>query len=442
GLDAAKVLPFLASPSPLVQRTAGWIAARRPDWGAALAGYFEQRLRRVPTSSDELARLEGQLRDLARSAAIQGVLAQAAERGGDPAVVALRVMAAAALKEVPAAWLTALTQSLAAESAPLRQQAVATARAFTLPKNPPVVLLAALSRVGRSNAEPAATRLEALSLASRSLGPVEPELFAFLTRSVLPDQPMRDRANAAETLARSALTRDQLLALTATVRSVGALELPRLLGAFDRNADDAIARRLLAAIESAVGRSAFRADTARVTFARCSPELKREAEALVATLHSDAARQNARVAEVAASLTGGDVRRGQELFNSPKAACILCHKIGYGGGLLGPDLTSIGRIRNERELLEAIMYPSATLVRGYEPVTVNLRGGGSHAGILRKDAPDEVVLATGPDSEVRIGRADIAELQQGEISLMPPGMDVIMSAAELADLVAFLKSRN
>ncbi|MFM7750065.1 MAG: dehydrogenase, partial [Opitutaceae bacterium] len=163
---------------------------------------------------------------------------------------------------------------------------------------------------------------------------------------------------------------------------------------------------------------------------------------LVATLHSDAARQNARVAEVAASLTGGDVRRGQELFNSPKAACILCHKIGYGGGLLGPDLTSIGRIRNERELLEAIMYPSATLVRGYEPVTVNLRGGGSHAGILRKDAPDEVVLATGPDSEVRIGRADIAELQQGEISLMPPGMDVIMSAAELADLVAFLKSRN
>lgn len=61
---------------------------------------------------------------------------------------------------------------------------------------------------------------------------------------------------------------------------------------------------------------------------------------------------------------------------------------------------------------------------------------------MRKDAPDEVVLATGPDSEVRIGRADIAELQQGEISLMPPGMDVIMSPAELADLVAFLKSRN
>lgn len=351
-------------------------------------------------------------------------------------------MAASALKEAPAAWLTALTRSLAAESAPLRRQAVATARALTLPKTTPAALLTALTRVGRSSAEPAATRLEALSLASRSLGTVEPELFAFLTRSVLPDRPLRDRANAAETLARSALTRDQLIALTATVRSVGALELPRLLGAFDRNADDAVARRLLAAIESAIGRSAFRADTAKAAFARCSPEVKRESEALVAALHSDAARQNARVAEVATSLAGGDLRRGQELFNGPKGACILCHKIGYGGGLLGPDLTSIGRIRSERELLEAIMYPSATLVRGYEPVTVNLRGGGSHAGIVRKDAPDEVVLATGPDSEVRIGRADIAELQQGEISLMPPGMDVIMSPAELADLVAFLKSRN
>lgn len=442
GLDAAKVLPFLASPDPSIQRTAGWIAARRPDWGAALAGYFEQRLRQIPAPPEDLARLEGQLRDLARSAAIQGVLAQAAERGGDPAVVALRVMASSALKEAPASWLKALTQSLAAEAAPLRRQAVATARALTLPKSTPATLLTALTRVGRSGAEPASTRLEALSLASRSLGAVEPELFTFLTRSVLPDQPLRDRANAAETLARSTLTRDQLIALTATVRSVGALELPRLLGAFDRNADDAVARGLLKSIDAAAGRSAFRADTAKATFARCSPEVKREAEALVAMLHSDAARQNARVAEIASSLPGGDVRRGQELFNGPKAACILCHKIGYGGGLLGPDLSAIGRIRDERELLEAIMYPSATLVRGYEPVTVNLRDGGSHAGIVRKDAADEIVLATGPESEVRLSRANISDVQQGEISLMPPGMDVIMSPAELADLVAFLKSRN
>ncbi len=442
GLDAAAVLPFLGSDSPLVQRTAGWIAARRADWGAALAGFFAQRLRQPPTAEEERKRLEGQLKDLSRAPAIQGVLAEAVQNGGNSGLIALRVMATAGLKEAPASWLAALTVALASREDAVRHQAVATTRALSLPRNAPASLLEAIARVGRATAEPATTRLEALALASRSPGTIEPELFAFITRSVQPDRDLRDRANAAEILARMPMSRGQLLELSDTIRLVGALELPRVLAAFERNADDDVARRLLAAIEASPGRSAFRADTVKTTFARSSPEVKKEAEALVARLHNDAARQNRRVAEVAAALPGGDIRRGQELFNSPKAACILCHKIGYGGGLLGPDLTAIGRIRSERELLEAVMYPSATLVRGYEAVTVNLRGGGSHAGIVRKDAPDELVLATGPDSDVRLSRADVAEIQPGEISLMPPGMDVILSPAELADLVAFLKSRN
>ena len=238
------------------------------------------------------------------------------------------------------------------------------------------------------------------------------------------------------------LNRGQLLELAATVRSLGALELPRVLVAYERNADEEVARRVLAAVGESPGRSAFRADVAKAVFARTPEAVRREAEKLVASLHTDVSRQNARVAEVAAALPGGDVRRGQELFNSPKAACILCHKIGYGGGLLGPDLTAIGKIRGERELLESIMYPSAALVRGYEPVNVVLRGGSSETGILRKESADELVLATGPDSEVKVSRADVTDVKEGAVSLMPPGMDVILSPAELADLVAFLRSRN
>ena len=86
------------------------------------------------------------------------------------------------------------------------------------------------------------------------------------------------------------------------------------------------------------------------------------------------------------------------------------------------------------------MYPSAALVRGYEPVNVVLRGGGSETGILRKESADELVLATGPDSEVKVSRADVIDVREGAVSLMPPGMDVILSPAELADLVAFLAS--
>ena len=38
--------------------------------------------------------------------------------------------------------------------------------------------------------------------------------------------------------------------------------------------------------------------------------------------------------------------------------CASCHKIGYVGGLVGPDLTKIGGIRTERDLLQAAMRDS------------------------------------------------------------------------------------
>ena len=91
---------------------------------------------------------------------------------------------------------------------------------------------------------------------------------------------------------------------------------------------------------------------------------------------------------------------------------------------------------------KAVVYPSATLVRGYEPMFVATKSGATHSGILREDAADEVVLATGPDTEQRIARAEIAGIEPGSPSFMPPGMAVVLAKQELADLVAFLKSRQ
>ena len=53
------------------------------------------------------------------------------------------------------------------------------------------------------------------------------------------------------------------------------------------------------------------------------------------------------------------------MFNSAKTNCIACHKVGYVGGTAGPDLTRIGGVRSERDLLEAVLYPSASFVRSW-----------------------------------------------------------------------------
>src|SRR5262249_25866721 len=104
------------------------------------------------------------------------------------------------------------------------------------------------------------------------------------------------------------------------------------------------------------------------------------------------------------------------------------------------DLTRIGQLRTERDLLESIVFPSASFVRSYEPVLVATKDGKVHNGVIRKDAPDEVVLATGADQFVRIAREDIEEMQPGKVSIMPAGLDQQLTPRELADLVAFLKA--
>ena len=86
------------------------------------------------------------------------------------------------------------------------------------------------------------------------------------------------------------------------------------------------------------------------------------------------------------------------------------------------------------------MFPNASFARGFEAVTVRTRTGATHGGVLRTDAPDEVVLGTVAGPDTRIPRSDIAEIEPGTISLMPPGYGELLTRQELADLLAFLKA--
>jgi hypothetical protein len=60
--------------------------------------------------------------------------------------------------------------------------------------------------------------------------------------------------------------------------------------------------------------------------------------------------------------------------------------------------------------------------------------------VLRNEAIDEIVLADAAGEETRIARADILDLQPGTVSIMPAGLDALLTPQELADLLAFLKA--
>jgi putative membrane-bound dehydrogenase-like protein len=443
GLEPATVAKELTAADPRLKETAAWIAGRHPDWGGALAGFLSERLAAkglTPAERDDLAR---QLARFARAKPIQEMLA---ERLRDPATsrdtcqVVLRAMAQAGLKEAPAAWIAALTQGLGRDDSEVVREAVNTARALPMPKQRPENLGVRLLDIANNTATPTPVRLTALAAVPGGLPEVSSALLTFLLAQLDREQPVAVRTAAADVLARAKLTSEQLLALTEALKNIGPLEVERLLDAFVQSTDEKLGRTLIAALQGSPVRSSLRVESLKPRLSKFGPAVQPLAEELYASLNVDAAKQKAKLEQLLSSLEAGDIRRGQVLFNSAKANCSACHAVGYLGGNVGPDLTSIGKIRTERDLLEAIVFPSASFVRGYEPVLVATKEGRVHNGVLRKDAVDEIVLATGPNQEVRIAREDIDDIQPSKVSVMPAGLDQQLTARELADLVAFLKA--
>ena len=295
-------------------------------------------------------------------------------------------------------------------------------------------------RIATEAAHPVIVRLMALAAVPGGLAQVDPPVFVFLRAQLGAEQPVADRSAAADVLARAKLSSDQLITLTEALKTIGPMEVDRLLEAFAQSTDDAVGQLLLAALKASPARSSLRVGMIKPRLAKYSAGVRRQAEDLYAALNVDAAKQQARLEQLLGTLKDGDIRRGQAIFHSPKVACSSCHAIGYLGGTIGPDLTHIGRIRSERDLLESIIFPSASFVRSYEPVLVMTKTGKALNGLIRKDTPDEIVLVTGADQTVRIARGDIEDIQPSKVSIMPAGLDQQLTPRELADLIAFLKA--
>ena len=170
------------------------------------------------------------------------------------------------------------------------------------------------------------------------------------------------------------------------------------------------------------------------------PPVRRQGETVLASLEMDPVEQRAHLEDFLATLEEGDVRQGQNVFNSSSAACSSCHAIGYQGGRSGPDLTRIGDVRTRRDLLESILFPSASFVRGYEPMVVVTESGQIHQGVITREGQDEVRMVTGPDTEVTVARSEIREIRPGNVSVMPSGLEEQVSRRELASLLAFLSN--
>ncbi len=359
-LSPETLTQFLTADDLDLADTATWIAGRHPQWAEHLAGYFRGRLEADDIEGTAFVPLERQLAAFAGSKVIQELLA---ERLGDVTAsdamcrFVLQTMAQARLKTTPESWIGPLRRAVASHNAAVVAEAVRTARSLTVPPTEAGELAAALVKIARSGERDPDLRLDALAAVPGGLAEADAEIFALLRAQVQPNGLAGRRMAAAGVLAKAKLSSEQLVDLTTEVGEAGPLEIEKLLAAFAQSKDPRVGLKLVEVLPQARSRAALRIETLKPLLEKFGPQIEEPAQALYAALAADSEQQRAGLEALLAQLQDGDVRRGQVIFNSSKAACASCHAIGYVGGNIGPDLTRIGQIRTQRDLLESIVFP-------------------------------------------------------------------------------------
>jgi len=135
--------------------------------------------------------------------------------------------------------------------------------------------------------------------------------------------------------------------------------------------------------------------------------------------------------------TDGDAGHGRELFVEN---CQRCHRAEGRGGALGPDLSRIGQVRSREGLVDSIRDPGATVAEGFRPVTLLTRSGERVEGAIKAEDAFSIQILDIDQRLQGYRKADLAEIDRNEGSLMPKFGRVKLGERDLEDLLAYLGS--
>jgi putative heme-binding domain-containing protein len=144
------------------------------------------------------------------------------------------------------------------------------------------------------------------------------------------------------------------------------------------------------------------------------------------------------VARYAEAVHGpGDPQRGRVVFE--RAGCAACHRLGTTGVEIGPDLATVAR-KPVGQILEAIFDPDRAVEQRYAATVVITDEGVPLHGIVVAETPGSLTLrlAGGVDRVLR--RSAIDSISTLPRSLMPAGLEQVLSPADCADLLAAFRA--
>ena len=135
----------------------------------------------------------------------------------------------------------------------------------------------------------------------------------------------------------------------------------------------------------------------------------------------------------------GDVARGTKFFNDEqKLGCSKCHSVDGHARKAGPDLFAVGDKFGRRDIVDAVLMPSATIAPGYGTIIVETKMGDEFQGILKQKTTAGIQLMGADGKLVSIASDEIKEQRGSSISLMPEGLQTGLSLQEFTDLIEYL----
>lgn len=348
-------------------------------------------------------------------------------------LAALRVLAGQSAGVTQEAWFAKLDSSLAEAATPLLLDAI---KKLKTPH-----FDAALQAIANDTKRPLAIRLKALDAAENVK--LTGETFD-MVKGVLTDPSSTSAAKiqAAGMLAAAPMTKEQMPQISPLLASVGPVELKTLLPLLKRHKDFEIVRELARQIARNPAIASQQESHYRTLLADLPTDIF---ETIILPAYTTAVaateakkRQLGPLSEKAVS--SGDAAKGAAHFAAGKGTCIACHKVGEAGRPIGPDLSKIGAIRTERDLLESILFPSNTLARDYEAHVIETSDGQQTLGVIKSHTAEGLLVIDIAGQEKNVPHQTITGDTPLPTSLMPAGLDQTLPESELLDLVAWLRS--
>jgi cytochrome c oxidase cbb3-type subunit III len=136
------------------------------------------------------------------------------------------------------------------------------------------------------------------------------------------------------------------------------------------------------------------------------------------------------------SAVSGDAQRGARLYES--TGCASCHVVNGRGGVLGPELTSVGALRGAPYLRDAVVKPAAAHPPGFMVVRAVPAGGPEIRGIRVNEDVFWIHIRDTGGTVHTLEKSQLSRVDRELEGTLMPSYASRLSASEVDDLVAYL----